>query len=314
MSPMLSAFIALFFVGCADARYRPSNLLVNTDTFCSCSALAGAREANAVAYKGIKNIIETTESIFTVKNCPEGHEFKYDENLDIAHYTDVIKKDIVCTKCRENYYRNSDYTMCRQCPVGYYSNAGDSECKKADINTKDIHRICNEGFIIGNDKFADVYNSCHMCSPQKKEYMPFKNIMDKCQYCPDGSIVDRHATTCTECPIGTYEKNNECIECEIGSYADKNNTAGKCSICNNPKALSYTTAGGITCDDSIFYEITKSISKNVANVVNMDAFIKPLAYGANMGFAAIYNNRKMLAMLTHASIPIIGVAAFVGML
>lgn len=309
-SKLFILFIAIFYIDYVDARYRSKNLMMNTDMFCSCSELVKAREYKITSNKLIKDIIEVSEGIITIKNCPNGHEFKYDDSFITGDYANVVKNNIVCTKCRENYYRNENYTMCRHCPVGYYSNAGDTECTKADINTKNIHSYCNEGSIIGNDKFADVYDSCHLCSANNKEYMSIKNIMDKCLICPAGSVVNKYADKCTECPVGTYEKDNICHECNIGTYSDKTNSIN-CNVCDNSKSFSYSSSGGTNCDDSIFYDITKIINNNV---VNMDMLIKPIAYGANMGFAAIYNNRKILGMLTHATIPIVGVVAFVAML
>ena len=38
--------------------------------------------------------------------------------------------------------------------------------------------------------------------------MPYQSNHDSCFICPEGSIVDEKALTCTECPVGYYEKNN----------------------------------------------------------------------------------------------------------
>jgi hypothetical protein len=266
---------------------------MNFVTRCGCANKVSKERDDA--YKKFNVAIGISENIITINNCPTGQEFKYD-NYDI----DTNDYKIECVKCPENYYRTAKNTSCLRCPVGFYSQEGDTEFIKAKTNTSNLHTLCKKGHIVGNDKYAKYEDRCFDCNPEKKEYMPYDNNHDECFKCPVGSIVDIKGRKCTECPIGYYEKNNKCVECEIGKYADQRGSA-ECKVCNNEYALAHSSLGAYSCENSIFYELTEGIKKNL---VNLDILLKPLAYSANIGVAMISNNRREVEFI----IPFICVA------
>ena len=271
----LVATIAMSNIGRTDARMRISRMRTSR---CDCAdTLLKERDD---AYCRYNTAIGISENIITINNCPPGKEFKYD------NYNDDYK--VNCNNCSDNYYRTSTNTSCLHCPVGYYSKSGDAECTKAKTNSSNVHTFCGEGSISGNNKFAIYKESCYSCNYTNKEYMPYRNNHDSCFICPNGSVVDIFARSCTECPVGYYEKNNVCVECDIGTYNDKLG-ASKCNVCNNQNAIAYNSVGGYNCDNSIFYDLTDTIKNNL---INMDMILKPLAYSANFGVAMISNNRR----------------------
>jgi hypothetical protein len=160
---------------------------------------------------------------------------------------------------------------------------------KSPTNATNIHTLCQEGKVVGNDKFATL-GSCVKCDPEKKEYMPYKSNHDKCLKCPPGSIVNAYASTCTPCPIGQYEQNNTCFECQVGTYSDSIGMSS-CSVCNNEKAIAYITTGGYNCDDSIFFSFGEIIKKNIFDV---DDFLTPIAEKTLQITVKIFNNRKVI--------------------
>ena len=281
------AFVAFAIaIAIADARIHKMKFV----TKCGCASTVSKERDSA--YKKFNDAVSISENIITANNCLPGHEFKFDNyDSDTKDNADA-KYKIECVMCAENYYRTASNSSCLKCPVGFYSQEGDSECIKAPTNSSNVHTLCNKGHITGNDKFANYEDSCYKCNPEKKEYMPYMNNHDKCFSCPAGSIVDEKGRECTECPIGYYEQNNKCVECPSGTYADKSGT-DKCKVCNNELALAYNSVGGYTCDNSIFYDMSESIKNNL---VNMDMLLKPMAYVANIGIAAIINNRRAVEL------------------
>lgn len=296
MRQVISAVIIMTFVniGCADARIRKMKFA----TKCGCASTVSKERDGA--YKKFNDAVSISENIITINNCLPGHEFKFDNYYHDNDKDNDDKYKIECVKCAENYYRTASNSSCIRCPVGFYSHEGDSECIKADSNTSNVHTLCNRGHVVGNDKFAKYEDSCYKCNPDKKEYMPYNSNHDGCFSCPAGSVVDKKGHKCTKCPVGFYENNNKCMECPIRTYANESG-ATKCNVCDNEFALAYNSAGGYTCDNSIFYDITESIKKNI---VNMDMLLKPLAYAANIGVAAISNNRRELEII----IPVVSIA------
>ncbi len=275
------AMIANYYISNAYAHSLVHKM--NFVTSCSCAPKVSS-ERN-IAYKKLNNAIRVSESIITYNNCPTGKEFKYSD------YDNDYK--IKCNNCSENYYRTAHNSTCLRCPVGFYSKSGESECTKADSNISDVNRYCNKGYVAGNNKFAEYADSCYKCIPKNKQYMPYQSNHDSCFICPEGSIVDEKALTCTECPVGYYEKNNKCVECDIGTYSDKAGS-GKCKVCNNENAIAYNSVGGYNCDNSIFYDLTETIKNNL---INMDTLLKPAAYSANLGVAMISNNRRTIELV-----------------
>lgn len=274
------ALIAIANIGYTDARINKMNFV----TSCGCANKVSMERDNA--YRKLNDAISVSESLITYNNCPIGKEFKY------ANYKHDDNYTIKCTNCSDNYYRTATNLTCLHCPVGYYSKSGESECTKAKTNTSNFHTFCNRGYVVGNNKFAEYTESCDKCIPEKKQYMPYLNNHDNCFVCPNGSIVDIKALTCTECPVGYYEKNNNCIQCDIGTYNDVAG-ANKCKICNNENALAYSSVGGYNCDNSIFFDLTETIKNNL---INMDTLLKPIAYSANLGVAIISNNRRAVEL------------------
>ena len=297
MTKMYSSVVIIAFstiivsanIGYVDARIHKMKFA----TTCHCAKTVSRERDDA--YRKFNDAVSVSENIITMNNCLPGSEFKYD-NYD----NEINNYKIDCVKCSANYYRTALNTSCIRCPVGFYSREGDAECTKAKSNTSDIHTLCKKGHIVGNDKFAEYKDSCFDCNPDKKEYMPYDNNHDECFKCPAGSIVDDKGRTCSECPMGYYEKDNKCIQCDIGTYADKSGSA-ECKICNNEYALAESSIGAYTCDNSVFYDLTEYVKKNL---VNMDTLLKPLAYTANIGVAAISNNRRELEFI----IPFLSIA------
>jgi len=264
-------------------------------TKCGC-AKNTAKERD-IAYSKFNEVVSISENIITINNCLPGKAFNYEDYKGENNYK------IECKNCPDNYYRTAFNSSCLHCPVGYYSNSGDIECTKTEANNTNIHTLCNKGYRTGNNKFAEYEDSCYDCIPENKEYMPYKNNHDRCFVCPPGSIVDVKAHTCSECPVGYYEKNNACIECDIGTYNDKVGS-NKCNLCNNQNAIAYNSIGGTNCDNSIFYDLSDTIKNNL---INIDIVLKPLAYSANLVVAMISNNRRAVELII-PSIAIVYVA------
>lgn len=281
---VLAVIITVFAnIGCTDARIRKMNFV----TKCGCArTVSNERDS---AYKKLNDAVSISENIITVNNCLPGHEFKFDNYQE----DNSNKYNIECVQCAVNYYRTASNSSCIRCPVGFYSCEGDSECTKAMTNSSNVHTMCNKGYVVGNNKFAEYENSCYVCNPDKKEYMPYMNNHDKCFSCPAGSVVDEKGRECTKCPVGYYENSNKCVECPIGTYADKSGT-DKCRACHNELALAYYSVGGYTCNNSIFYDLSEGIKNNL---FNMDMLLKPLAHTANIGIAMIFNNRRMVELI-----------------
>jgi len=234
----------------------------------------------------ISNSNSYMETIITRNSCNPGYMFKY--NID-DDYT------IKCIACPENHYRAKTNNTCYHCPEGFYSAPGSAECKKAISNSSNVHTLCDEGYIVGSNKFGYHMASCIKCqSLNKNSYMPYKNNHDTCMTCPVGSVVNLDGTQCSECPIGHFEKDNKCIKCSAGTYADKEGMV-KCSDCNNKNALAYSSIGGTNCDDSIFHSFAKKFNDNV---VNMDIILKPIVFGAHSSAAYIINNQREITTIT----------------
>ena len=236
-------------------------------------------------------IIELEESNNNLKNY-----ITIGQMFSTEYYSYVI--------CPKNYYRTIHNLSCIYCPEGFFSNKGDdfgtvangdsrvsllANCSASPSNITNIHTLC-----ASNNKFATL-GSCVKCNPEKKEYIPYNSIQDKCIECPPGSIVNQYSTTCTPCSIGYYEKNNTCIECPIGTYSDNIGTS-ICNVCNNKKSFAYMTSGGYNCNNSIFYNIFYNIEYIGDN-------INPIV-------AKIYNHRKEIFDITCSIIIVYGLLLF----
>ena len=230
-------------------------------------------------YNGLSDNLDKLKEFVTLNSCPIGHEFNYENSM-----LDTL--NIKCDKCPNNYYRTKYNSTCLHCPEGFVSSTG-NVCKKGEkkelINTK----YCPKGSIIGNDRYATYGKSCIICDNLKKEYMPNKNIEDKCLICPSGSVVKDNL--CIKCQIGYYESNNKCIECDAGTY---HNIEGSktCNKCNNDKSLSYHTIGGNNCDDSYLFDISNKVNE----IVNIKKISEPVIYSLQIVSGMIYSNRKMI--------------------
>ena len=236
------------------------------------------------------------EIILTRNSCDAGQMFRY--NKDNGY-------NIKCISCPENHYRSKTNTTCYHCPEGFYSSPGSAECKKAKTNTSNVHTLCKQGSIVGNNKFGYHLASCISCqSLNKRGYMPYDNNHDTCMTCPGGGVVNIQGTRCNMCPTGYFEKDNECVQCNIGTYTDKEGMT-ECKVCNNPNALAYTSVGGNNCEDSIFHDLAKTFNNNI---MNFDIIFKPLVAGAHGSAAFLSNNEKSIKN----SIPLLMGAVVVG--
>ncbi len=237
----------------------------------------------------LKNSNTKLEYYITLKNCIPGKFF------NTEHYS--------CSVCPVNFYRTIDNTTCIHCPEGFFSKEGDNMCVKSPTNTSNIHTLCQEGKVVGNEKFATL-GSCVRCIPEKKEYMPYMSNHDKCFECPTGSIVNAKANKCTPCSVGYYEQNNTCFECPMRTYSDSIGMS-TCNICNNEKSFAYITTGAYNCDDSIFFSFGEIIKKNI---IDIDDILKPIVEKTIQTTAMIINNRKVLFVNS----PFVGAAILLG--
>jgi len=245
-----------------------------------------------------KNSNTDLEIILTRNNCDAGHMFRYNKENGY---------NIKCIPCPANHYRTATNTTCYHCPEGFYSTPGSSECKKAKTNTSDVHTLCNQGSIVGNNKFGYHLASCISCqSLNKRGYMPYPNNHDTCMTCPRGGVVNVQGTRCNMCPVGYFEKDNECLQCDIGTYSDKEGMT-ECKVCNNKNALAYSSIGGNNCEDSIFHDIANSFNNNI---INIDGILKPVVAIAHGGTAFLFNNEKVIK----GSTPLLMIAVVVGSL
>ena len=295
----LSLFLAIFLnaVGMSDARiHRTSSR--GSRTHCDYGWVRNIERERDELKNRVEFIRDSNsymETMITLNSCNAGHMFRYSKDNGYK---------IKCITCPENHYRTKTNTTCYHCPEGFYSAPGSAECKKANVNSSNVHTLCNEGTIVGSNKFGYHLASCIKCqSLNVKSYMPYKNNHDVCMTCPAGSVVNLRGTECTVCPAGHFEKDNKCIKCSSGTYADKEGMT-ECRVCNNRNALAYSSIGGTNCEDSIFHDFAKKFNNNI---VNLDIILKPIVFGAHSSAAYLLNNEREIAAFT----PIIMSAAVI---
>tara|TARA_B110000858_G_scaffold101301_1_gene116409 strand:- start:4777 stop:5661 length:885 start_codon:yes stop_codon:yes gene_type:complete len=229
--------------------------------------------------------IQKIREIITKTNCNEGFELNYENTYDT--------NKIVCDKCPINYYRTINNSTCLHCPIGYNSKAGSKICYKSNENDKN-HSYCNPGSIMVNNPFEEYHKSCINCDINKKEYISYNNIKDKCDICPSGSIIINN--NCIKCPIGYYEINNKCIQCNVGTF---NNIEGvtQCKLCDNEKSFAYSKMGEDNCDNSYLY----TLSDKINNIIDIKKISDPIIYSTQVASGLIYNNRKTIFQTTFIS-------------
>lgn len=244
-------------------------------------------------YNELSNEFKNFKNLITISNCNPGFVIDYNASINNQH------NNVICKKCKKNYYRTVYNNTCLHCPEGYISNSNNTLCFRSRLE-EDIHTYCPKGTVVGNDPYAEYGYSCIKCNSKKREYMSTLNNEDYCDICPLGSIIRNN--NCYKCPIGYYEENNKCLECPYGSYNDIEGSS-KCKICNNYKSISYYSIGGTNCEDSIFYTLTDKINENL---IDTKIFSYPIISVSQIAFANLYNNRiNIVKYGTITSIPLI---------
>ena len=257
------------------------------------------KERNLVIknYNELLNEFNNFKNIITINNCNPGFVIDYNASINNQH------NNVICKKCKKNYYRTVDNNTCLHCPEGYISNSNNTGCLRSKLE-EDIDTYCPRGTVVGNNPYAEYGYSCIKCDSKKREYMSTLNNEDYCNICPYGSIIRNN--NCCKCNIGYYEENNKCLECPYGSYNDIEGSS-KCKICNNYKSISYYSIGGTNCDDSIFYTLTDKINEKL---IDTKIFTYPIISVSQIAFANLYNNRiNIVNYGTIISIPLIGYLA-----
>jgi hypothetical protein len=233
-------------------------------------------------YNDLTDSFNKLSEFITLNNCPVGHVFDYNSSV-------INKMSIKCDKCPKNYYRTKHNATCLHCPEGFVSNEGSMICKKRKKEELVDTLYCPKGYVIGSDPYAEYGNSCIKCNSEKKEYMSFNNLEDKCLICESGSIIKNN--NCIKCPMGYYELNNKCVECSIGTYNDLKGSIN-CKKCNNDKSFAYYSIGGTNCDDSYLFSMSNKIAE-------------PIIYSLQSLSGIIYSNRKMI-MDTSSTLSVFG--------
>jgi len=169
------------------------------------------------------------------------------------NYLTIIDDNINCISCPTGAYckggkkiscgkgkfgktnNSSDPNICQNCPAGTYNDTDEaSSCKKCQAGT-----------------YSDTSgsSSCKQCEPGKYQWNIGK---DSCIGCGSGTFQSQYGgKTCDICKVGTYSSDlaSSCTNCPIGTY-------GLYNINNNPNTYcapcspgTYTSKEGLTvCD------------------------------------------------------------------
>ena len=134
----------------------------------------------------------------------------------IAHCEECYgsKKSIICKKCNNNYFLNTEKNICEPlCQTGLENN-----CKACNKETNKCES-CNSGYYLPSD---DAEKKCKKCS----------DINDKCQEC----IGTKTSVKCLSCKNGFipfYDENNEISECNPPCLVGNGNLCKTCDYGKN---------------------------------------------------------------------------------
>ena len=157
-------------------------------------------------------------------------------------------------ECDEGYTL-SDGGECVMCPPGYFKNVtGSAACDSCPVGTyNSLSRATSDAF-------------CSPCPVLSATIAPAATALDQCQcipgtqgsagaaceHCPAGSVSSGYANTvnCAQCPVNTYEVDNECVQCPFlqRTALPGSSSASEC-VCasgSEPSADS-TSSNGVTC-------------------------------------------------------------------
>ena len=124
------------------------------------------------------------------------------------------KKSVLCKKCNNNYFLNTEKNVCESlCQIGL-----DNNCKACNKETNKCDS-CNSGYYLPSD---DEEKKCKKCS----------DINDKCQEC----YGTKNSIKCLSCKNGFipfYDENNEILECNPPCLAGVGNLCKTCDYDKN---------------------------------------------------------------------------------
>ena len=201
---------------------------------------------------------------------------------DLKNCEEIDFEKGVCSKCKENYFLNSDdyrctktqncsesiYEICTKCDVGYYLDKKERKCKLKDNNflyckeTLDGNNCesCDDNYFLSEDGKCNEVNFCskvnenNQCEKCKSNYFLLSNYQYK-------------ACTITEyCSSGDSDT-GLCLNCENGYYLDYKD--GKCKSNQDNNEFKFCKKANGECNECIYgYFIGEdfkcSLSKNCA--------------------------------------------------
>jgi len=281
MTKFFAIAFAATLIACVDAKITR----MRSGSSCHCRhRIQNERDDAIKKHNEVAENLDRLSEFVTMTNCEEGYVFNYDAS---THDTSKV----LCEKCPKNHYRTYNNATCLHCPEGYISKEGSNNCKRASMYDL-VHTLCYPGSVVGDNPFGVHLDSCKKCNIEDREYMPYLNNADDCLICPAGSIITKDSE-CKKCHPGYYEYGNKCIECDAGTY---NDIEGKteCAVCNNDKAIAYTSIGGTNCEDSTLFNLADKFNR----YAKIDYISNPVITGVQFGSAIIYNNRRVIQELS----------------
>lgn len=135
-----------------------------------------------------------------------------------------------CKYCEAGKYTDEfglerfGYVMCKNCDIGKYSHRGKPSCTKCKVGQYQTEKGQPNCIGCVDGKYQNITQNSH------KE--------DTCTDCPIGTFNRRQsATTCKLCPTGQYNNitgQSECKKCDVGKYNDDTGN-DDCKICPHGK-------------------------------------------------------------------------------
>jgi len=140
-----------------------------------------------------------------------------------------------CLQCPVNTANPNDFsvfsTACETCPNGAVSVAGSATCVQCPLGSATFGNVnctnCSPGTY--TDNIGSI--TCKMCPAGTANSNSGTTNVSNCLLCLPGYTSLKGATSCSPCPIGTYENGlRECISCPVGTYNELTGQT-ECSLC-----------------------------------------------------------------------------------
>jgi hypothetical protein len=140
-----------------------------------------------------------------------------------------------CLKCPINTANPNDFsvfiTACDTCPNGAVSVAGSATCVQCPLGSATFGNVNCTDCLPGtySDNIGSI--TCKLCPAGTANSNTGSTNLTTCLLCLPGYTSLKGSSSCSPCPIGTYENGlRECISCQVGTY---NELTGQtvCALC-----------------------------------------------------------------------------------